>query len=207
MPVPSVGKTKHNGTVPDLLSAGPLKPYDKLISTNTKWPGEALILPDGRIEHAGHVFDSASGAGKALVGSSVNSWIAWAVETDAGLVSLAALRAQLEIKPTVEPQAPRGARRAWAFNAVTNSPRFLCAYAGPPGRPVAPAPESTHCRPSPNRVSPGYVDPTPPSRRSLLQDPALSHRGGVKSRTPINQRRSSVRASDCTDGDERGAAE
>ncbi|MCP2342019.1 hypothetical protein [Actinomadura rupiterrae] len=102
-------KTKHNGTVRDLLNAGLLAPHAKLVSTVGSWPGEALVRPDGRIEFTGQVFNTLSGAASALVGGAANGWVVWSIETDTGRVSLATLRARLNSgthHPKVETKQP-----------------------------------------------------------------------------------------------------
>lgn len=83
------------GTVQDLVKAGLLHPHAKLVSTSGKWPAEATVLPDGRIEYGGRAFTSPSGAADHVTGGSVNGWSFWAAETDTGRVTLAALRARL----------------------------------------------------------------------------------------------------------------
>ncbi|MBW8483952.1 hypothetical protein [Actinomadura parmotrematis] len=92
---PPVQKTRHDCTVLDLINAGLLKPYDRLFSTSAKRPGEALVLPDGHIEYGDQVFTSVSGAARELVGTSINGWYAWAVDSPDGRVELATLRSAL----------------------------------------------------------------------------------------------------------------
>ncbi len=77
----------------DLLEAGLLAPNAVLV--NLTDDAEAKVLPDGRIEFDGTVYDSPSGAGDAGHGATTNGWTYWLADTPSGLVSLAALRNEL----------------------------------------------------------------------------------------------------------------
>ena len=56
---------------------------------------EATVLPDGRIEFDGTVYDSPSAAGAAARGGSANGWTYWLADTVSGLRPLADLRGEL----------------------------------------------------------------------------------------------------------------
>ncbi|MFA1549224.1 hypothetical protein [Actinomadura chokoriensis] len=88
-------RRKIHGTVPDLLLAGLLEAQAKLVSTSRAHPAEAIILPDGRIEHDGRLFGSPSGAADYVTKGSENGWTFWAVETDTGTITLDSLRKRL----------------------------------------------------------------------------------------------------------------
>ncbi|MGB3764418.1 MAG: DUF262 domain-containing protein [Ornithinimicrobium sp.] len=67
--------------VKHLLAAGLLEPGTRLYPRPGQWTSnEAEILPDGRLEVGGTVFDSPSGAGKHVRGGITNGWVFWRLE-------------------------------------------------------------------------------------------------------------------------------
>jgi hypothetical protein len=69
----------------DLISAGLIEPGQKIYPHAKKYTGiSATILADGRIELNGVVYDSLSGAGVTVRGSSTNGWRFFAVEGPSG---------------------------------------------------------------------------------------------------------------------------
>jgi hypothetical protein len=100
---PPTGKNsrqKVHGTVQDLLRVGLLREHVNLVSTSRAHPAKATVLPDGRVECCGRVFGKPSSAAAYVTSGSVNGWTFWAVETDVGRVTLAALRARLNSSGT-----------------------------------------------------------------------------------------------------------
>jgi len=90
---PKISRVHYAVRVLDLLEAGLLTPNAVLV--NPTDDAEAKVLPDGRIEFDGTVYDSPSGAGDAAHGATTNGWTYWLADTPSGLVSLAALRNEL----------------------------------------------------------------------------------------------------------------
>ncbi len=88
--VPGISRVHYAVRVLDLLEAGLLASNAVLV--NQTDDAEARVLPDGRIEFDGTVYDSPSGASDAAHGSTTNGWTYWLADTPKGLVSLAALR-------------------------------------------------------------------------------------------------------------------
>jgi len=88
--VPGISRVHYAVRVLDRLEAGLLASNAVLV--NQTDDAEARVLPDGRIEFDGTVYDSPSGASDAAHGSTTNGWTYWLADTPKGLVSLAALR-------------------------------------------------------------------------------------------------------------------
>jgi hypothetical protein len=64
-----------------------------LHSTQKSAPAVGRIMPGGRIEYGGKVFDSPSTAGsEARGGKATNGWTFWAVATPNGMTPISALR-------------------------------------------------------------------------------------------------------------------
>lgn len=69
----------------DLISAGLIEPGQRIYPHAKKYEGvSATILTDGRIDLNGVVFDSLSGAGVSVRGSSTNGWRFFALEDPVG---------------------------------------------------------------------------------------------------------------------------
>lgn len=92
----SGGRTRVPGTLKELAENHLLCEGESLVSTNRRWPANALVMPKGRIRFGDDVFDNPSAAAKkAKNGGAANGWDFWAVQRDSGRVSLATLRAKL----------------------------------------------------------------------------------------------------------------
>ena len=88
---PVVYRTK----IIDLIGAGLIKPGDELKSVLPAWPATASVNADGSINYDGRSFKTLSAAGAAVRrGKATNGWTMWAVRRDAGLRTLADIRAQ-----------------------------------------------------------------------------------------------------------------
>jgi hypothetical protein len=61
----------------DLVNAGLLEVGQHLKGRSRRDAPEAIVLPDGQLEVAGTVYKSPSGAGRAVLGRSVNGWWWW----------------------------------------------------------------------------------------------------------------------------------
>ncbi|KQH76196.1 hypothetical protein AO501_23260 [Mycobacterium gordonae] len=75
----SYGKTaeqpKRRVTVADLIGAGLIEPGSKIFARRKAHSGRtAVILPDGRIDVDGHLFETPSGAARWISGKSENGW-------------------------------------------------------------------------------------------------------------------------------------
>jgi len=82
----------HTIDVADLLSGGLLAAGQQLRPVSSAFKSRtAVVLPDGRIDVDGQVFDTPSGAGRAVRGRSTNGWTFWLVDLTTKK-SLAALR-------------------------------------------------------------------------------------------------------------------
>lgn len=67
--------------VADLLAAELLVAGQKLLPVSPAWKSRtAVILPDGRIDVDGQVYETPSGAGRAVRGRSTNGWTFWLVD-------------------------------------------------------------------------------------------------------------------------------
>ena len=79
------GGSSRSGRLAGLLEAGLLTSGAKLVSLDARWPGEATVTAEGRIDVAGEPYSSPSGAAKALTGRKAESgWDFWAVESADG---------------------------------------------------------------------------------------------------------------------------
>lgn len=75
-----------------LLAAGLLEPGTRLVPRPGQWAAtEAVILPDGRLDVAGVVFDSPSRAGKHVKGGIANGWVFWRLEDGRSLGDVRAI--------------------------------------------------------------------------------------------------------------------
>ena len=82
-------------TVKDLIGAGLIAAGDTVVSTNGVWPATGTITVHGGVEVDGKPYPTPSAAAASVKGgAAVNGWDFWAVETDSGAVTLAALRAR-----------------------------------------------------------------------------------------------------------------
>lgn len=78
-------KPLRPGKLAHLLEAGLLTSGAKLVALDERWPGNATITAEGRIDVAGETYTSPSGAAKALSGRIAESgWDFWAVGSDDG---------------------------------------------------------------------------------------------------------------------------
>jgi len=69
----------------DLISAGLIEPGQRIFPHAKKYEGiSASILVDGRIELDGVIYDSLSGAGVSVRGSSTNGWWFFAIDNPSG---------------------------------------------------------------------------------------------------------------------------
>ena len=92
---PSAGLSQ-SGKLAGLLEAGLLSPGAKLVTRNPRWPGQGTVTAEGRIDVAGAIFFSPSGAAKALSGRKAEAgWDFWAVESADG-PTLSELRSHLK---------------------------------------------------------------------------------------------------------------
>jgi hypothetical protein len=87
-------RTTYTLTVADLLNQGDLREGDRLFTTRSTLPGEAIVNADGTITMGSTQYPTLSAAGAALRGGAVNGWELWAVERDGARVPLAAIRAR-----------------------------------------------------------------------------------------------------------------
>jgi hypothetical protein len=72
-------------TIIDLISAGLIEPGQRIYPHAKKYEGiSGSILVDGRIELRGIIYDSLSGAGVSVRGSSTNGWRFFALDNPAG---------------------------------------------------------------------------------------------------------------------------
>lgn len=72
-------------TIIDLISAGLIEPGQRIYPHAKKYDGiSGSILADGRIELRGVIYDSLSGAGVSVRGSSTNGWRFFALDNPAG---------------------------------------------------------------------------------------------------------------------------
>jgi hypothetical protein len=70
----------------DLISAGLIEPGQKIYPHSKKYEGIfACVLADGRIELNGNFYDSLSGAGVSVRGSSTNGWWFFAIGSPSGV--------------------------------------------------------------------------------------------------------------------------
>lgn len=76
----------------DLLNTGLLPPGATLIDAQEGSDTAAVVLEDGRILLNGEMYDTPSGAGRAIAENSVNGWEYWSADTADGLRTLASLR-------------------------------------------------------------------------------------------------------------------
>jgi len=86
----SAERLKQRVTLSDLIGAGLLEPGTTLYARKAYDYRSATVLSDGRIDLDGEVFDSPSGAARAVRGSNVNGWWFWKLDTtgNRGLNSL-----------------------------------------------------------------------------------------------------------------------
>jgi hypothetical protein len=69
----------------DLISAGLIEPGQRIFPHAKKYEGvSGTILVDGRIELKGIIYDSLSGAGVSVRGSSTNGWWFFAIDEPSG---------------------------------------------------------------------------------------------------------------------------
>lgn len=88
------GRTTYALSVADLIGRGDLLPGERLVTTRSTLPGEAILNADGSVTMGGAVHPTLSAAGAALRGGAVNGWELWAVEREGARVPLAAIRAR-----------------------------------------------------------------------------------------------------------------
>ncbi|MDP3892080.1 MAG: DUF1524 domain-containing protein [Nocardioides sp.] len=75
-----------------LLAAGLLQPGTRLTPRPGQWPATAAtVLADGRIDVAGNLFDSPSGAGKHVKGAVANGWVFWRLDDGRSLSDVRAV--------------------------------------------------------------------------------------------------------------------
>ena len=79
------------GLLGQMVAAGFVPANARLSSTSKKWPAEARVVADGRMETRAGTFDSPSAAAESITGTSVNGWKFWAIRGPKGK-TLAALR-------------------------------------------------------------------------------------------------------------------
>ena len=79
------------GLLGQMVAEGFVSVNARLSSTSEKWPAEARVLADGRVETKAGTFDSPSAAGESITGTSVNGWKFWAIRGPEGK-TLAAFR-------------------------------------------------------------------------------------------------------------------
>jgi hypothetical protein len=75
-------RTKQRVTIADLISAGLMEPGTTLYARKAHDYRPATVLPDGRIDVDGEIFDSPSGAAKMVTGSATNGWWFWKLDTE-----------------------------------------------------------------------------------------------------------------------------
>jgi len=73
---------KQHVTLADLIGAGLLEPGATLFARNTHNHHRATVLSDGRIDVGGEVFESPSGAAKAVTGKGTNGWWFWRLDAN-----------------------------------------------------------------------------------------------------------------------------
>jgi hypothetical protein len=91
-------------TLQDLISEGLLAPGDPLVSVVPKWPADATISPDGRIEYGGVLYDSPSSAGSAARqrAEGTNGWEFWALVKSGAQIPLDQIRQEfLDSHPAI----------------------------------------------------------------------------------------------------------
>lgn len=77
-----------------LLKAGLVHVGTPLVSTNSVWPAVASVGRGGVVVYNDQVFESPSGAAKAVTGGAANGWAFWAVDDGTRPVTLGVLRAR-----------------------------------------------------------------------------------------------------------------
>jgi hypothetical protein len=82
-------------SVKQLLDAGLLTEQMQLLPSRDEFDAVARILPDGRIELEGEIYDTPSGAGHAVREAPTNGWDFWVADTPDGPRTLADLRDEL----------------------------------------------------------------------------------------------------------------
>lgn len=79
--LPKLSRAHVGVKLADLLDAGLLLPATTLIDAQEGSDSAALVAEDGRILFNGEMYDTPSGAAKALTESSVNGWEYWSADT------------------------------------------------------------------------------------------------------------------------------
>ena len=89
-------KKRHEVKLIDLISAGLLAPGAILVPASSAYTRTAVVNADGGVQFGKRACTSLSEPGQLQTGYPVNGWTFWKVRMPQGLVSLAALRRQLE---------------------------------------------------------------------------------------------------------------
>ncbi len=82
-------------TLKQVIDGGHLPPGATVISANAAWPASGIVNADGSLTVDGNTHPTPSAAASAVKnGSAANGWDFWAIDTTAGKVTLATLRAR-----------------------------------------------------------------------------------------------------------------
>ena len=86
----------HGITLKNVIDAGYLDSGTRVVSTNSVWPANGIVNPDGTLAVSGTTHPTPSAAASAAKGGgAANGWDFWATEDAGGKTSLATLRARL----------------------------------------------------------------------------------------------------------------